>query len=177
MQVLVRHSGDRTHAPHSSAHIRGRRGGRAGGRARLFHRSAAMPGPGSPASRCKSRRRYRLSFGIVVEDVRKMAMLFVVVEVQHLVGVLQSLGELARPTVANAGKCVSRDQQVGVAGRLRDVQHLLRPWQGLRYAPLRTDVGRQSPEDGQPARRGARATSPRQGPDAGWSRLPERPSL
>ena len=29
------------------------------------------------------------SFGIVVEDVCKMAMLLVVVEVQHLVGVLQ----------------------------------------------------------------------------------------
>ena len=44
---------------------------------------------------------------------------------------------------------VSRDQQVGIAGRLRDVQHLLRPRQGLRYAPLRQDVARQSPEDGQ----------------------------
>ena len=47
------------------------------------------------------------SFGIVVEDVCKMAMLLVVVEVQHLVGVLHSLGELARTTVAGAGKsCV-----------------------------------------------------------------------
>ena len=43
------------------------------------------------------------SFGIVVEDVRKMAMLLGVVEVQHLVGVLHSLDELARPTVATAG--------------------------------------------------------------------------
>ena len=37
---------------------------------------------------------------------------------------------------------MSHDQQVAVAGRLRDVQHLLRPRQGLRYAPLRHDVGR-----------------------------------
>ena len=44
---------------------------------------------------------------------------------------------------------MSRDQQVGIAGRLRDVQHLLRPRQGLRDAPLRQDVVRQSPEDGQ----------------------------
>ena len=31
---------------------------------------------------------------------------------------------------------MSRDQQVGITGRLREVQHLLRPRQGLRYAPL-----------------------------------------
>ena len=43
------------------------------------------------------------SFGIVVDDVRKMAMLFGVVEVQHLVGVLHSLDELAPPVVAAAG--------------------------------------------------------------------------
>ena len=77
-----------------------------------------------------------------------MAMFLGVVELQHLVGVRHGLGELARTTVASAGNCVSRDQQVGIAGRLREVQHLLHPRQGLRYAPLRHDVLRQSPEDG-----------------------------
>ena len=65
------------------------------------------------------------SFGIMVEDVRKVAMLFVIIEIQRLVGVLHGLGELARPTVASCRQCVSRDQQVGIASRLRHVQHLL----------------------------------------------------
>ena len=37
-----------------------------------------------------------MSFGILVEEVRNVAMLLGVVEVQHLVGVLQNFGELAR---------------------------------------------------------------------------------
>jgi hypothetical protein len=69
-----------------------------------------------------------------------MAMRFGVVEVQHLAGVLQGLGELARPTVASASKSTPNDQQVSIAGRLGDVQHLLNPWQGLGYASLRKNV-------------------------------------
>ena len=34
--------------------------------------------------------------------------------------------------------------QVCIAGYLREVEHLLRPWQGLRYAPLRQDGAEQS---------------------------------
>ena len=45
-------------------------------------------------------------------------MLLVVVEVQHLVEVLQSLGQLARITVAGTAKSVSYDQQIGIACRL-----------------------------------------------------------
>ena len=78
-----------------------------------------------------------------------MAMLLVVVEVHHPISVLQNLGELAQPIVANAGEFVSRDQKVGIACRLGEIQHLLHPRQGLRYAPWRKDVHRQAPEDGQ----------------------------
>jgi hypothetical protein len=85
----------------------------------------------------------------VEEDVCMMALLPGIIEFQHFVGVLYGLDELAQITAANAGKCVSRDQQVGIAGRLRYAQHLPRPRQGLRYAPLRKDIARQSPEDGQ----------------------------
>src|SRR4051812_11809016 len=85
--------------------------------------------------------------GIVIEDVCKMAMLFGVVEVQHLIGVLNGLGELAHPAVAGASKSVSCDQQVSVTGCRRDVQHFLHPSQGFGDAPLRHDVGEQAPED------------------------------
>ena len=69
-----------------------------------------------------------------------MAMPIVVVEVQNLVGVPHRLFELARPIIATACNCVCGDEQVGIAGRLREVQHLLRPGQGFSHAPLRQDV-------------------------------------
>ena len=83
----------------------------------------------------------------MVEEVCKVAMLLVVVEVRHPIEVPESLDELARPAVAVAGKGMSRDQQVGIAGRLCDVEDFLRPLQRLRHAPLRLHVGRQSRED------------------------------
>src|SRR5580692_7446260 len=88
------------------------------------------------------------SFWIAVEEICQMVMLFVVVEGEHAVGVLQNLSELARIKVTSAGKSVSRDQQVTVACCLRDVQHLFHPLQGLRDTPLVEDTGRQSPENG-----------------------------
>ena len=65
----------------------------------------------------------------MVEHTCEMAMLIVVVEVQYLVGVRYSLGELARITVAKVGKSVPRYQQVDIAGGLRDVQNLRHPGQ------------------------------------------------
>jgi hypothetical protein len=76
-----------------------------------------------------------------------MAMRFGVVAGQRLVGVLHRLGKLACITIDNAGLCMSHDQEVGIAGRVRDAQHLFRPQQGLRYAPLSKDGGAQSPEE------------------------------
>src|SRR4051794_26241792 len=78
-----------------------------------------------------------------------MTMFLGVVEVQHLVGMLQDRGEFARPTVAHAGKSVSLAQQVGTLGRLREVQHLRHPSQRLHYAALRQNVAAQSAEDRQ----------------------------
>src|ERR1700722_1986794 len=84
----------------------------------------------------------------MIDDVSKMAMRVVVVETQHLVSVLYGLRELARPTAACASSSVSHDQQVGITSRFRHIQHLLRPQQRLRCAPLRQDVHHQSPQDG-----------------------------
>ena len=67
-------------------------------------------------------------------------MLFAIVEGQHLVSVLQSLDELAHPEVAGAGGRVSRDQQIGIAGRLCCVEHFLRPPEGLGHAARALDV-------------------------------------
>ena len=61
----------------------------------------------------------------------------VVVEVQNLVGVPNRPGELARPIIATAGNCMCGDEQVGIASRLREVQHLLRPGQRLACAAER----------------------------------------
>ena len=73
-------------------------------------------------------------------NIREMAMLLAVVEGQHLVAVLQSLDELAHPEVAGAGSRVSRDQQIGIAGRLCRVEHFLRPPEGLGHAARALDV-------------------------------------
>ena len=53
-------------------------------------------------------------------------MLLGVVEVLNLAEVLQNLGELARPAVTDAGKRVSRYQEVSVACRLREALKLPR---------------------------------------------------
>src|SRR5690348_7722302 len=50
------------------------------------------------------------SFGILIEDVCQMVMLLIVVQIQHLVGMLYGLSDLTYPAVAITGKCVSRDQ-------------------------------------------------------------------
>ena len=50
-----------------------------------------------------------LSFGIVVEKVCQMVVCRVVVKAERLMGMLESHGKFACITVANAGKCVSRD--------------------------------------------------------------------
>ena len=88
------------------------------------------------------------SFGILVEEVSKMAMLLVVVEVQHLVGVLQDLGELTRPTVASAGVAcppISRSA-LPVARAMSSISctHI----RDSATRPCDTMLSDQSPEDG-----------------------------
>jgi hypothetical protein len=70
-------------------------------------------------------------------------MLVVVVEVHHFVDVLQNSGEFARPKVGNAGTCVPQNQQVDITGRLRNVQGLVRPREGVVHdgpAEIRQDA-------------------------------------
>ena len=57
---------------------------------------------------------------------------------------------------------MSRDQQVRIASRLREVLYLLHPRQGLRYTSLRRDVHRQSGEPSEPRRAPGRLPVQRQ---------------
>src|SRR5690348_7761960 len=77
-----------------------------------------------------------------------MTVLLSVVEGPNFVGMRHSLRELPQPIVADASIHMSRNQQVSVACNLRDIQHLLRPREGLRHAPLREGVAGQPPKDG-----------------------------